>query len=64
MIANWIQVGLGVWLILSPWFLEFSSISIMKWNNMGVGLLLVLLNVWIIFDEKRITQGQNRDVVK
>lgn len=64
MTANWFQVGLGVWLVLSPWLLEFQSISIMKWNNMGVGTVLVLLNVWIIFGEKRDAQKSGSDVVK
>ncbi len=64
MTANWIQVGLGVWLILSPWLLQFSSISIMKWNNLLVGLVLVLVNIRIIFGEKRDGQISGSDVVK
>jgi len=56
MVTNWIQVGLGVWLILSPWLLEFSSISIMKWNNLCIGTVLVLVNVWIIFGEKKLNE--------
>lgn len=61
MVTNWIQIGLGVWLILSPWLLEFSSVSVMKWNNIGVGTVLVLLNVWIVFGEKRDAQGKNSE---
>jgi hypothetical protein len=53
MTANWTELTLGIWLIVSPWLLGFSSISVMKWSNLMVGLLLVLINVWIIFGKKR-----------
>jgi len=52
--ANWIELGLGLWVLVSPWLLGFASISIMKWSNLLVGLVLVLLNAWIIFGEKHV----------
>ncbi|RJQ29516.1 hypothetical protein C4571_01570 [Candidatus Parcubacteria bacterium] len=52
MTTRWIEIGLGVWIIVSPWILGFSSISIMKWSNVIVGMCLVLLHVWMIFGEK------------
>lgn len=39
----------GVWAMISPWVLGFSDISIAKWNSLILGLIMVLLNVWIIF---------------
>ncbi len=54
MAANWTQLVLGVWLMISPWLLGFSSISLMKWSNLLTGLMLVLVNVWIIFGEKKV----------
>lgn len=53
MAANWAQLVLGIWLMVSPWLLGFSSISLMKWNNLLAGLIIVLINVWIIFGEKK-----------
>ncbi len=40
---------LGVWIMISPWILGFSSITLMKWSNLIVGLVLVLINAWVIF---------------
>ncbi|MBI4085892.1 MAG: SPW repeat protein [Candidatus Liptonbacteria bacterium] len=46
---NWIQLAIGVWILVSPWILGFSSISIMMWSNLIVGMILILVNIWIIF---------------
>lgn len=43
--------------MISPWLLGFSSISLMKWSNLLIGLIIVLINVWIIFGEKK-THGE------
>ncbi|MDP2598542.1 MAG: SPW repeat protein [Candidatus Liptonbacteria bacterium] len=51
--TNWVGLVLGFWVLVSPWLLGFSSISIMKWSNLLVGLVLVLMNTWIIFGEKK-----------
>jgi hypothetical protein len=36
-------------MIISPWVLGFSDISLAKWCNILLGLLLVLVNAWVIF---------------
>ena len=51
MLANKVLLSFGVWIMISPWILGFSSISLMKWSNLITGLLIVLINVWIIFDK-------------
>jgi len=61
MTANWVQLILGAWLMISPWLLGFSSISLMKWSNLLVGLIIVLVNVWIIFGEKPTHQNEERE---
>ena len=53
MVSNWVELVLGFWILVSPWLLGFSSISVMKWSNLIVGSVLVLMNVWIIFSEKK-----------
>ena len=53
MISSWFQLALGAWITLSPWLLGFSSITVMKWSNLLVGLLLVLINVWVIFGQEK-----------
>ena len=48
---NYIQLVLGIWILLSPWLLGFSSISIMTWSNLIAGIIIILINVWAIFGE-------------
>lgn len=50
-IANWIEMGIGVWILISPWILGFSDIAIAKWSNVIMGLVLIVVNAWIVFDE-------------
>lgn len=48
--ALWSQVLIGVWVLLSPWLLGVSGISILMWSNLAAGLALILMGVWRIFD--------------
>ncbi len=43
---HWIILGLGVWLILSPWILGFSSLNLVSWNNLLVGALAIIFSLW------------------
>ena len=52
MTSSWIQLALGAWIMVSPWLLGFSSITVMKWSNLITGLVLVLINVWEMFGER------------
>jgi len=49
---RWTQLIIGAWILISPWLLGFSSITIMKWSNLLCGLAIVLINAWIIFGTK------------
>jgi hypothetical protein len=51
-IENWIEGIIGVWILLSPWLLGFSNLSIPKWSSILCGLTLTLVNVWSLFGEK------------
>lgn len=48
---NYSQLALGIWILLSPWLLGFSSISIMTWSNLIAGIIIILINVRAIFGE-------------
>jgi hypothetical protein len=37
---EWLNVLLGVWLILSPWLLGFSGVGNAMWNALIVGVLV------------------------
>lgn len=43
------HIAVGVWIALSPWLFGLSSNTLMLWNNVAIGLLLVIVNVWLIF---------------
>lgn len=49
MTPQWVQLVIGTWVLVSPWILGFSGISIMKWSNVLAGVALVLLGAWRIF---------------
>ena len=42
--ARWINVPLGVWLLIAPWILS-SNTSSALWNDMAVGVLILVLTV-------------------
>ncbi len=52
MAVNWLQFFLGIWILISPWLLGFSSITVMMWSNLIAGVILVLVNLWAIFGGK------------
>jgi len=39
----WVNVAFGLWVIVSPFLLSFSRNSAAVWNNLAVGVALVLL---------------------
>ncbi len=45
------MIVVGAWAIASPWALGFSSISPAKWNVLFIGLVMVLINVWMLFGD-------------
>jgi tetrahydromethanopterin S-methyltransferase subunit E len=55
MVGNWTGLVIGIIIIISPWVLGFSDISLAKWSNIIVGLVLVLMNAWIVFGESAST---------
>ena len=52
MVPQWIAGIIGLWILLSPWLLGFSAVSIAKWSNVILGLVLVIMNAWLLFGEK------------
>jgi SPW repeat-containing protein len=49
MLRKWTEFVIGIILIISPWILGFSDISVAKWCNVLIGLALALISVWEIF---------------
>jgi hypothetical protein len=59
MFENWTELIIGFWIMVSPWLFGFSDISIMKWSNVICGLILVLINAWMLFGKEPITAGED-----
>lgn len=43
---EWINLVLGVWLVIAPWVVGFSSLSNATQNSVILGIVMVILTVW------------------
>jgi hypothetical protein len=43
---EWINVVLGVWLVLSPFALNYSTVVAAMWNDIIVGVVVIVLAAW------------------
>lgn len=43
---SWLNAVLGLWVMLSPWILNFGQYAVPTTNNVIVGILVVLLAMW------------------
>jgi hypothetical protein len=50
---DWLTGILGVWLVIAPWVLGFSSLTAAAWNQVIVGLLVVALAAWELWDVRQ-----------
>lgn len=54
---EWANLTLGVWLLISPWALGFSSSAFLMWNAVIAGVLVVVLAGWAIAPPQGSPQG-------
>jgi len=43
---HWTLLALGLWLIISPWILGFSSFNLPTWNSVILGTLVIIFSIW------------------
>lgn len=43
---SWINTILGVWLVIAPFILSYTSIKGAMWNDIIVGIIVAVLSVW------------------
>lgn len=43
---QWALLVIGVWLLISPWFLGFSELDLVTWNAVVAGALVILFAFW------------------
>ncbi len=56
---EWISLVLGLWLIISPWFMGFSQAANATQNAVLVGIASIVLALWVMVD-----QGYPRRLVR
>ena len=45
---EWSELVIGLWLVASPWILEFTDVRVATQNAVACGLLLSGLAVWVL----------------
>ncbi len=43
---HWIVIGIGGWLIVSPWILGFYKINLATWNVIIAGIAIAFVALW------------------
>lgn len=46
---NWIQLILGVWVLISPWVLGFAALTPALWSNVVAGAVVAIVALWVLF---------------
>ncbi|OGM91127.1 hypothetical protein A2999_01150 [Candidatus Wolfebacteria bacterium RIFCSPLOWO2_01_FULL_38_11] len=46
---NWVNLVLGVWIIISPWVLDFAPYTPALWSNLVAGILILVFALWQLF---------------
>lgn len=49
---EWINMGFGVWLIVSPWVLGFAVQTAVAMNTVIVGIVVAMMATWAMFSDK------------
>ena len=45
-ILSWVNAVIGLWLIVAPFILSYTSVAAAMWNDIVVGIVVVVLGVW------------------
>ncbi|MGA7616029.1 MAG: SPW repeat protein [Thermoanaerobaculia bacterium] len=43
---SWLNALIGLWILVSPWFLGFSIAPEAMWNNVLTGIAIIILGGW------------------
>lgn len=46
MLFGWFNLIFGLWILVSPWLLGYWEIASALWNQIIVGVLILLLSLW------------------
>jgi len=48
---EWADVIVGLWLVLSPWVLQFAGSPVARWNAVISGLVIIISAGWTLADD-------------
>lgn len=51
---EWVNLVLGIWLVISPWMVGFSGLVTAMWNAVIVGAVVAVLALWALGADKDI----------
>lgn len=54
---EWVNLVLGLWLIISPWALHFATNTDAMWTQVVLGIIAVLISAWALWDYRQGTQA-------
>jgi hypothetical protein len=49
---EWTELALGLWLVVSPWALQFTTLNQARLDAVIAGIVVMLLAVWTLFSDK------------
>ena len=47
-VLEWIRMGIGLWIVVSPWILGYWRVTSALWSGIVAGVLIMLLSLWQI----------------
>lgn len=50
---EWADMALGLWLVASPWVLQFTASSAGKWNAIACGIIVIAAAGWTLIEEQQ-----------
>lgn len=50
---EWANLALGVWLIISPWVLQFAANMNAMWTHVVLGALVTAVSAWALWDYRQ-----------
>jgi hypothetical protein len=49
---EWVNLVVGVWLIVSPWVLQFTAVASAMWTAIIIGVIVAALAAWEIWSTR------------
>lgn len=56
---EWLNVALGLWLIVSPWILDYDADSAARACHVGLGLIVTLMAASELWEERQPRETEN-----